>query len=101
MPASRPLSGATARARVARRCRRAPREPATRRATSDGSLCLSFRRPSLVGAQAVLEAVEGDERLGVGGLGQDGVEIGERAQLDVDALVLLDLGAFVDVGDAG
>src|SRR3954463_4521166 len=51
--------------------------------------------------QAALEACQRDEGLGVLVRGEDLVELRERDDLDVDALVLLDLGALVDVGDTG
>src|SRR5689334_5689535 len=65
----------------------------------------SRRRASGAGAdgagEALAELEQRYERLGVGGVGEDRVELGDRPDLDVDALVLLDRGALVDVGDAG
>ena len=48
-----------------------------------------------------MQRVEPDQGLRVLRLGEDGVEVRERADLDVDALVVLHLGPLVDVGDAG
>ena len=48
-----------------------------------------------------LQPREPDDRLRVGALGDQRLEVRQRADLDVDALVLVHLGALVDVGDAG
>ena len=58
------------------------------------------RQAFLPGEQG-LQAGEPDDRLGVGGARDQRLELVERADLDVDALVLVHLGPLLDVGDAG
>src|SRR5689334_7765272 len=57
--------------------------------------------PRSAGAQALEQPHQPDERLRVLGLSEDRIEIAERADLDVDALVPVDLGSLADVRDAG
>src|SRR5215210_6734977 len=51
-------------------------------------------------AQLRLQAREADDRLGVRRLRDQRLEVGQRPRLDVDPLVLVDLGLLVGVGDS-
>src|SRR6185503_8653140 len=58
-------------------------------------------RAALAAGQFRLQAGEPDDRLRVGRLGDQLLELGERAHVDVDALVLVHLRPLVDVREPG
>src|SRR5262245_14252724 len=84
-----------------RACPRAPAggSPSRCRSRPSGSTpsaCPSSRSAS----EPVLQRVEPDQGLRVLGLGEDGVEVREWADLGVYALVVVHLRPLVDIGDA-